>query len=63
MTATVAHPAGDPMTVDRDPIAIDLPTALPTGAPTALPTGHIVAADPRTSPDPARRVRWPTKGA
>jgi hypothetical protein len=63
MTATVAHPVGDPMTGDRDPIAIDPPTALPTGVPTALPTGHIVAADLRTSPGPARRARWPTKGA
>ncbi len=67
MTATVAHHAGDPMTGDRDPIAIDpptvLPTGLPIGPPTALPTARIVAADLRTSQDPARRVRWPTKGA
>ena len=63
MTVTVAHHAGDPTTGDRDPIAIDPPTALPTGVPTALPTGPIEAADLRTSPDPARRDRWPTKGA
>ena len=67
MTATVARHAGDPMTGDRDPIAIGPPTVLPTGPPTVLPTvlpiARIVVADLRTSPDPARRVRWPTKGA
>ncbi len=63
MTVTGALRAADPMTGDRDPIAIAPRTAPPIGLPTGLPTGHIEAAGRPTSPDLARRVQRPMKAA